>query len=171
MGNNCTNEATTIGAHEFQRPHNREITLGCVGCFPNPHAIPNQVDYAELLTHNNEMIPMGKISMVSIAFLQKDEIGFLKACAGKNISALRHYLKKGVNVNLLDEDRTSPLHVACRSGSLQVVEELVNSGATINMADMAGWTALHVAAFNQRAIVCHLLLKKGADPYLIFPML
>jgi len=110
---------------------------------------------------------MGKISMGSIAFLQKDEISFLKACAGKNISALRYFTKKGVNVNLLDEDRTSPLHVASRSGSLQVVEELINSGATVNMADMAGWTPLHVAAYYQRPLICHLLLKKGADAYLM----
>jgi len=70
-----------------------------------------------------------------------------------------------VNVNLLDEDRTSPLHVACRSGSLQVVEELLNWGSMIDIADIAGWTPLHIAAFYQRPYICHILLKKGAYPY------
>lgn len=74
-------------------------------------------------------------------------------------------MKQGVNVNLLDEDRTSPLHVACRSGSLQVVEELVNHGSMMNIADIAGWTPLHIAAYFKRSLICHLLLKKGADPY------
>ncbi len=171
MGNNCTAEPALGQTYEhnlMSRQNTASGTgLGCVGCFPNPHGTGYNVDYAELQTHNHEMVPMGKISMGSIAFLQKEEISFLKACAGRNVSALRYFTKKGVNVNLLDEDRTSPLHVACRSGSLQVVEELINSGATVNMADMAGWTSLHVAAFHQRPLICHLLLKKGADPYLM----
>ncbi len=167
MGNNCTHQQTEIGNHTNFTASSKghDFNFGCAGCFIN-HGHPYGVDYAELQTHNHEMIPMGKISLGSISYLQKDEISFLKACAGKNISALRYFTKKGVNVNLLDEDRTSPLHVASRSGSLQVVEELINSGATINMADMAGWTSLHVAAYNQRHLICHLLLKKGADPYL-----
>jgi len=50
--------------------------------------------------------------------LKHDEINFFKAAGGKNIAAIRFYLKKGINVNLLDEDRTSPLHVAARLGSV-----------------------------------------------------
>ena len=150
-------------------PHHKSSFLdaGCLGCFPNPDRLDFNIDNAELQTHNKELVPKGKVSQASIAYLSKEEIGFLKACSGKNISALRYYMNKGTNVNLLDEDRTSPLHVACRSGSLQVVEELINWGAAVNIADMAGWTSLHIAAYHQRPLICHLLLKKGADPYLI----
>ncbi len=143
------------------------LGLGCFGCLPNPDRLDLHIDNAELQTHNKELIPKGKVSQVSIAYLSKDEIGFLKACSGRNISALRYYMSKGTNVNLLDEDRTSPLHIACRSGSLQVVEELINWGASVNIADMAGWTPLHIAAFYQRPLICHLLLKKAADPHLL----
>ena len=164
---------TTQSSHHrsrsaFSRAHNTSLLdTGCLGCFPNPDKLDSNVDNAELQTHNRELVPKGKVSKTSIAYLQKDEIGFLKACSGKNVSALRYYMNKGINVNLLDEDRTSPLHVASRSGSLQVVEELINWGAAVNIADMAGWTPLHIAAFHQRSFVCHLLLKKGADPYLM----
>ena len=139
----------------------------CMGCFPASEKAEFHIDRAELQTHNRELVPKGKVSQSSIAYLEREEIGFLKACSGKNVSALRYYMNRGSNVNLLDEDRTSPLHVACRSGSLQVVEELINWGASVNIADMAGWTALHIAAFYQRSLVCHLLLKKGADPYMV----
>lgn len=150
-------------------PQNRPAFLdpGCLSCFANVDSGMLNIDHAELQTHNRDLVPKGKVSQASIAFLQKEEIGFLKACSGKNVSALRYYMNKGVNVNLLDEDRTSPLHIACRSGGLQVVEELINWGAAISMADMAGWTPLHIASFYQRSLICHLLLKKGADPYVL----
>jgi len=138
---------------------------GCFTCIPNPEVLPTDVDHAELQTHCNDQIPKGKISINSIAYLRPEEISFLKACSGKNVSAIRYYMKKGVNVNLLDEDRTSPLHVACRSGSLQVCEELLNWGAMLDIADIAGWTPLHIAAYYRRSLICHMLLKKGADPY------
>ena len=149
--------------------HDRPILLdpGCLSCFSGLENTNLNIDSNELQTHNRDLVPKGKVSQTSIAFLQKEEVGFLKACSGKNVSALRYYMNKGVNVNLLDEDRTSPLHVACRSGGLQVVEELLNWGATITIADMAGWTPLHIASFYQRSLICHLLLKKGADPYVI----
>ena len=159
----------SISSHPTQTPHRQPSFLdaGCLGCFPTSNQTEFNIDHYELQTHNKELVPKGKVSQASIAYLSKEEIGFLKACSGKNISALRYYMNKGTNVNLLDEDRTSPLHVACRSGSLQVVEELINWGAAVNIADMAGWTPLHIAAFHQRSLVCHLLMKKGADPYLI----
>jgi len=131
------------------------LDVGCLGCFPNPDRLDFNIDNAELQTHNKELVPKGKVSQTSIAYLSKEEVCFLKACSGKNISALRYYMNKGTNVNLLDEDRTSPLHIACRSGSLQVVEELINWGAAVNIADMAGWTPLHIAAYHQRPLICH----------------
>jgi len=163
MGNDCNKEATQT----FQTNQNKTpLKAGCFACLRSSDFKNFEIDNAEFQTHNHELIPKGKISIGSIAYLKKEEISFLKACAGKNVSAIRHFLKLGVNVNLLDEDRTSPLHVACRSGSLQVIEELINCGANLNIADMAGWTPLHVAAYFDRSLVCHMLLKKGADPYL-----
>ena len=64
---------------------------------------------------------------------------------------VRFYLTNGVNINILDEDRTSPLysflilflrHIACRYGSIQVVEELINNGSNLDITDIAGWTRI-----------------------------
>ena len=48
---------------------------------------------------------------------------------------MRYYLRAGVNINILDEERTSPLHVACRFATSPVVEELLNSGANVDITD------------------------------------
>jgi hypothetical protein len=62
--------------------------------------------------------PKGHLSTASIKNLTPEEINFYKAAANRNVSAIRFYLNKGVNINILDEDRTSPLHVASRHGSV-----------------------------------------------------
>lgn len=91
--------------------------------------------------------PKGRLTNHSVAYLTNDEINFFKASAGRNVSKIRFYLRKGVNINILDEDRTSPLHVAARHGSIQIVEELLNWGAAVDITDIDGWTPLHVGAF------------------------
>ena len=58
------------------------------------------------------------------------------------------------------------MHVAARHASIQVIEELLNCGSMIDMTDVDGWTPMHVAAFFKRPVVCHLLLKKGGNPYI-----
>lgn len=144
----------------------RSVTQGnCLACMPNYESYEcSSLDHNELNIFKGFCQPKGKISPKSIAYLSKDQINFFKASAGRNISAIRFYLKKGVHVNTFDEDRTSPLHVAARHASIQVVEELINCGALIDITDSDGWTPLHVASYFQRPVVCHLLLKKGANP-------
>jgi len=93
--------------------------------------------------------PMGKISAKAIKNLSDEEIGFFKIVSGNNVSALRCYLKKGVNVNVLPEDRTSPLHQAARYADIQIIEELIINGADVNITDIAGWTPLHVACYHR----------------------
>lgn len=106
---------------------------------------------------------MGQLTKESIVFLSKEERDFFKCCAGRNIAMLRHFLQKGVNVNCLDQERTSPLHVAVRSGSLLVVEELLNNGSDVNLQDLHGWTPLHIAVALRKPLLVHLLLATGAD--------
>ena len=79
--------------------------------------------------------PRGRIDQESLKYLQTDEQNFLRSCGSQNISAIRYYLKQGVNVNILDQERTSPLHVAARFASTVVVEELINSGSNLDITD------------------------------------
>ena len=83
--------------------------------------------------------------------LSQNEVQFMNAGRGKNLSAIRWYISQGLSANTLDENRTSILHIACRDGSFQIVEELVNCGANISIADVGGWTALHIASHCGRS--------------------
>ncbi|KRX10847.1 Sec7 domain [Pseudocohnilembus persalinus] len=110
--------------------------------------------------------PKGKINKLSVKNLSQNELQLFNAASGRNVSAIRYYIGQGVNINVLDEDRTSLLHVAARYGSVQVVEEIINQGGQVNITDMDGWTPLHIAVFFKRHFICHLLLKKGGNMYI-----
>ena len=113
-----------MGNTAANRENGGIINVKCFACMPGDTIL----DRNEINIFNDFTQPKGKISEKSIKNLTKLEIDFFKSCAGRNISALRYYLKKKVNVNVLDEERTSPLHVAARTAGFQVVEELINSG-------------------------------------------
>ena len=122
-----------------------------------------------LNTHSNEIIltstycyPKGTYTNDSIRLFSRNEKLLFHFISKNNIAAIRYLIMSGVNINILDEDRTSPLHVACACSSLEVVEEILNQGAMINIPDIVGWTALHIACYCLRADVVLLLLKKGA---------
>lgn len=99
----------------------------------------------------------------SLKHLSYNEVQFLYSAGSSNLSSLRWYISQGINPNTYDENRTSPLHIAARQGSLQIIKELLSSGACINLTDCAGWTPLHVAAYYGRASAVNELLKHGAD--------
>ena len=134
-----------------------------MGCMHQSEGQEISFDCNELNLISELGKPKGRLTKESIAYLDNNEIQFFKASASRNLAAIRYYLKQGVNINVLDQDRTSPLHVASRHGSVQIVEELLNSGAAVDITDVAGWTPLHIAAFFQRQQVCQLLLSFGAS--------
>lgn len=106
-------------------------------------------------------------------YLKPGEKKLMKACAGSNIAMVKGYLESiNGTANILDEDRTSLLHIvfyylikqqACRNGSYTIIKELLKYKANVNLCDCAGWTPLHVAAYANRPYICYLLLINGAD--------
>lgn len=52
------------------------------------------------------------------------------------------------------------LHLAVSQQHIKLVERLIDAGAELNPS---GWTPLHYAVFSDRADICSLLLKHGAD--------
>jgi len=72
-------------------------------------------------------------------------------------------LANGAELEWVDEQKCTPLHLACKRGHIESVALLLNSGANIYAQDMRQWTALHYAAYNGHKKVCNLLLKWEAD--------
>ena len=110
------------------------------------------------------MIPKGKTFARAMGKLTEVDKDLLKVSRGHDVAAIRYFISKGASANTLDEYRTSPLHIASRSGNIQIVEELLNSGANVNITDQGGWTPLHIASYFKHNHICALLLKFGANP-------
>lgn len=121
-GGYCGNGSNAGGCNNSNTGNNNELCFDC----------------NELKLDLLQSKPKGRITNNSVMYLQKEEINFMKACASRNLSVVRYYITTGVNINILDEDRTCPLHIAARQGSFFIVEELLKCGASPDITDIAG---------------------------------
>ena len=72
-------------------------------------------------------------------------------------------LKRGADPSSVTEDGSTPLHFAARFGNQTVAELLAaHPQIMLDAADQRGWTALHIACMKSNAVVCEILLRKGA---------
>ena len=82
-------------------------------------------------------------------------------------SMLQVFLKRGLNVNLLDEDGSTPLMYAAHYGSPDMVRALIDAGADLNAKNKNGETALTIALKhslnNWGQEVVQVLKQRGAD--------
>lgn len=90
------------------------------------------------------------------------DISALYAMEARDLDALMHYVKLGVNSNLANKVGWTPLMVAALEGSVSATEELLARDADVNMFEREGWTALLFAIQHQNPQVVELLLKAGA---------
>ena len=83
-----------------------------------------------------------------------------------NRSMLPEFLKRGLNVNLLDEDGSTPLMYAAHYGSPDMVRALIDAGADLNAKNKNGETALTIALKyslnNWGQAVVQVLKQRGA---------
>ena len=105
----------------------------------------------------------GTYTNESYRLFSEKEKNFFYLIERNNISGIRYLIIQGVNINILDEERTSPLHIACKESSIQTIEEIIFQGSMINIPDLVGWTPLHMACYYNRPDVVLLLLKSGAN--------
>ena len=70
------------------------------------------------------------------------------------------------DINEVDDNGATPLHIAAARGHLDVIKILLNFKANINQQDLDGNTAAHYAAANHSSSgieVVEILEKAGAD--------
>ncbi|XP_062614977.1 ankyrin-3-like [Saccostrea cucullata] len=72
-------------------------------------------------------------------------------------------LKNNADINLVDKDGRTSLHMACFNGNLKVLKLLIHYGANVNIADRTGSTALHIAAQNQDIDILPCLISNGGN--------
>ena len=66
-------------------------------------------------------------------------------------------------MDILDENRLTPLMWACAYGQLPTVQLLLSEGANVDQIGSEGETALHLAAAGGHQDVVRLLISKGAN--------
>lgn len=106
--------------------------------------------------------PAGAVFDETLHNLNEMDRQVLRFAGSTNLAAMRWLLFIGARKDVCDSNGTTPLHAACRSGSLQIVKDLVRRGLSLHAVDICGWTALHVAIFMGRRNVTLYLLQSGA---------
>jgi len=105
-------------------------------------------------------------------FDPKEPKGFNTAVTSGNISSIRLFLDRGVDVNLPLHPRSRgypipALVLAVESGNFSVVKYLLHRGADINQHGMGYSTALYQSSVERNHQLLKLLLEHGADPSLL----
>eukprot|EP00928_Gymnodinium_smaydae_P042591 TRINITY_DN28653_c0_g1_i1.p1 TRINITY_DN28653_c0_g1~~TRINITY_DN28653_c0_g1_i1.p1 ORF type:complete len:729 (+),score=117.64 TRINITY_DN28653_c0_g1_i1:123-2309(+) len=103
--------------------------------------------------------PVGAIFDETLEELSALDRNLLLFSSGSNLVGVRWLYSMGVSKGVADNNGTTALHAACRSGSLPIIRELVaNQGEQLDATDIKGWTPLHVAVtMCRRSAVMYLL--------------
>jgi len=92
------------------------------------------------------------------------------AIAARKTKIIELLIEKGADLEALDRDQRTPLHIAALSGFIEdakpytdMAKFLIEKGAEVNARDNSQSTPLHFAAFRGNVHMAELLIQKGAD--------
>lgn len=99
--------------------------------------------------------------------------GLFHICLNGSLGLLRLVAQlPGIDINLADNEGSTPLMIAAQAGHADVLEFLIDSfrdSLIIDQRNMSGMTALMKAALQGRIQCVKLLLDSGANPHLRDP--
>ncbi|XP_028813694.1 ankyrin repeat domain-containing protein 26 isoform X3 [Denticeps clupeoides] len=107
-------------------------------------------------------------SVLSVGYdLKEKDLGKVhKAASTGDVAKLRQLAKKN-DLNQLDKENRTALHIACVNGHTDVVQFLVESKAKLNLCDNQNRSALMKAVQCQQDRCIAVLLEHEADPNLV----
>ncbi|XP_039617344.1 ankyrin repeat domain-containing protein 26 isoform X5 [Polypterus senegalus] len=107
-------------------------------------------------------------SVLSVGYdLKEKDLGKLhKAAVGGDLAKLKQLIKKN-DINQLDKENRTPLHLACAQGHAEVVRLLLDNKAKLNLCDNDYRTPLMKAVQCQQERCAVYLLEVNADPNLV----
>ena len=81
-----------------------------------------------------------------------------------NLTMIEYLISKGENIEIKDNNESTPLLYACKMYNRPIVEYLISKGANIGAKDKSGNFTIHIAAQNgQLEIVQYLIEKQNVD--------
>ncbi|MCP9263408.1 hypothetical protein DINM_006210 [Dirofilaria immitis] len=88
----------------------------------------------------------------------------LKAALLNDLRLLQGCIEKGIDVNEVDENGTSPLHIASFYGYHPIVNALVDARARVDARDREWFTPLQRACLRNHPNTLKMLINRGANP-------
>ncbi|XP_044049238.1 ankyrin repeat domain-containing protein 26 isoform X13 [Siniperca chuatsi] len=108
----------------------------------------------------------GSVLSVGYELKEKDLGKVHKAASVGDLAKLKQLAKKN-DINQLDKENRTALHIACASGHVEVVQFLVESKAKLNLCDNQNRSALMKAVQCQHERCVSILLENHAKPNLV----
>ncbi|XP_050929149.1 ankyrin repeat domain-containing protein 26 isoform X2 [Lates calcarifer] len=108
----------------------------------------------------------GSVLSAGYELKEKDLGKVHKAALVGDLAKLKQLAKKN-DINQLDKENRTALHIACASGHVEVVHFLVESKAKLNLCDNQNRSALMKAVQGQHKRCMSILLENHADPNLV----
>ncbi|KAM6906731.1 ankyrin repeat and SOCS box protein 2-like [Lycodopsis pacificus] len=93
---------------------------------------------------------------------ERGESALLVAVSKDQLRCVQVLLENGVDANIQNYDKETPLYRACERNIPAMVAVLLNHGVAVNTHCIWGCTALHEAACRNNVEICEMLLKAGA---------
>ncbi len=94
----------------------------------------------------------------------KDNNGLqaLHYAAGNNFNYTKFCIDKNIDINVLSNDKETPLMIASKYNQNNIVEYLLAHGANVNIKNYLGKTALNYAQENDSSDLAQMLKNRGA---------
>ncbi len=81
----------------------------------------------------------------------------------RNPEIVKYLIKQGANVNALNADKQTPLHISTFGRCIDCVRALVDGGADLNKQDKYGKTPLHHAIKREKKEIANYLVNQKVD--------
>jgi uncharacterized protein len=91
-------------------------------------------------------------------------VSIYEAALNGQLPVVTEHLKRGVDVNLKDDDNRTTLMYASFNGHTEIIKKLIEKGAQVNVSDTFGRTALMMASSGPYPAAVKILLDNYADP-------
>lgn len=130
-------------------------------CYNNP----NMLQYYDLQKSKKTIVPLYR-SVLSAGILSSDIRGLSAlhyAARNGHTSVMASILLHGLEIDIMDNNKTTPLMLAAGAGKIGAVELCIQSGASVNAINTYGDSALQLSCLRGHADITELLLHCNAD--------
>lgn len=88
-----------------------------------------------------------------------------EACKEGREICVRYILSRNnaEKLDTLNEDKLTPLHIACDNGNITIIELLLRHGSPIDASGRHGWRPIHVACMRGHVKAVEILVKQSAS--------